>query len=212
MDPQQLQTQVAQPAQGVFPARSTAGMPAIHDVSPMDRPWHTIYAVAAVFIALIALFIAYFLDVRYIAQAKRDATTIDSILVALQDPALQETQEQVTRYASAISGYQISAAKQHDYSKLLSEIDQRLPKEALLDSIGIDDKGTIRIVGRTPSFELAAKTFESYKTSTYITNVVLADVSMSDKQDTQQINFTISGTIKMINNTAASAAGESEGL
>lgn len=217
MDPQQLTTTPAAPGavstpvtptQGVFPARSTEGMPAINNIAPLARPWHTIFSVAAVFIALIALFITYFLDVRYTAQTKRDAAQAASIQTAMTDPALQQTEQQVNQYAAALAGYQVAVGNQHDYSKLLSEIDQRLPKDAVLDSINIDDKGAVRIVGRVSSFEQAAKTYESYKQSTMLTSVNLNDVSLS-QSNSQQVNFTISGTIQF---ETPKTTSESEGL
>lgn len=200
--------------QGIFPPRSAAGMPAIGEVAPLARPWPAIFAVAAVFIALIALFIAYFLDVRYVAQTKRDTAKAESVRTALQDPSLVETEQQVTQYATAIAGYQIASARQYDYAKLLTEIDQRLPKDALLDSITINEKGIVRLTGRATSFEVAAKAHESYKASAMLKNVALADVSLGSNRSTQQINFTISGTAQLAtpDQTADQTATEGEGL
>lgn len=189
--------QTTQTAQPIFPPRQVAQGPEIGSITPLTRPWNAIFATAAVFIALIALFVAYFMDVRYLAQARGSEAKIVTLTAQLQEGDLVAAEREMTKYASAINGYQAAVLNQRDHSALLRELDLRTPKDAIIDSVSMDEKGMVKLLGRTNSFLTVAKAYLSFKGSSLVKNVTLNDTSLGDPSTGQKINFTITGIAQL---------------
>lgn len=204
------------PEAGVFPPRAPIGdAPAITSITPLNRPWSAIFAVTAVFISLIALFVVYFLNVQTSAKIKSHENDIQTVTTSLNDAKLAEAETKIKQITAAISGYQAAAAQQLDYAALYGDIEQRLPKNALLDSFLLDEKGAVRVSGTADSFVTVAKSFLSLRRSSLIKDVVLSGVSLTAKENSKVITFTLTGSLNtahLMKKTADTATDQSTGL
>ncbi len=200
-----------QTAQGVYPPRPAAG-PSISSVAPVNRPWPAIFATLAVLIALIGSFIIYFLNVKTAAEISSVQARIADVNDRLRSEPLLSVGQTATALAKSLSGYSQAASTQYDFSLLNSEIERLTPTDVNLVTLGIDEKGIVRIGGQANDFVQVGKAFLSYKNGNLLKNVTIVQVVYSNQESGKKIAFTITGALdKQVLKQLTSKTGGSSG-
>lgn len=175
--------------------QSTAGMPAINGINQMNRPWAAIFSIAAVFITLIALFIIYFFNVQSTSKIKNYESETTALNTKLAEPSVVAAESEIKGFAASLIGYEAAVASQLDYSILMTEMSQRMPKDVLLDSVVYDEKGSVRLSGTAGNFVSVAQAFLSLKKSDLLRNVALINVAIADKDNARRTTYTITANV-----------------
>ena len=188
---------VTAPQPGVFPPRES--MPHIDDiqsVTTLAKPWDAIFAIVAALIALLGIFVIYFLNVATSAQIRQADQTIGQLTTALNTEPLLSTKQQVQRLSVALTGYQQANSQKYNYGPFNEQLASITPKEVLVNALSLDEKGVLRLTATATNFVNAGKALLAFRQSAMLSGVTLDSVAMTSNDNRQQINFTLLATLR----------------
>ena len=165
------QQQQPMPGAPMHQAGQPAALPNIQGVTPMGRPWSSIFAAFSVIIMLIALFAVYAMAVTTKAQITRTEQQISDVTSQLQNEPLASTENQILGIIGSIQGYKKSSLEQYNYAYFNEDIRKKTPAEVTLDAITVDEKGTVRLAGTAGSFIAAGKALLAYRQASLLSGV-----------------------------------------
>lgn len=181
---------------GVFPANQVPRpVTPIGSVSQVRRPWGAIFSILGVTTVFIGLFIIYFLNVANMSKIESLDKSIAEFTERLSSEPLVSTERQVRALATAFNGYKKAILERADFSIVNAEIASLTPKEAILDSLNIDEKGNLRVSASTLTFLDAGRMLLSYQQSQLLKTVTLGSVTFSQKEGQKPISLAILATL-----------------
>lgn len=184
---------VATPAAGI-PRPAGQPLPNVSKITAVRRPWLAIFAMLAVFIALIGSFVLYFMRVSTQSKITQAETSIKKYNEQLSTGALAEVAQRVGTINGALQGYATVTKTQLDYRLLIDHLVQITPKDVRIDTLTVDEQGGVRLVLIAPNYESAGKAHLSYRSSVFMESINLDSVAMGDKE--KQVSLSLSGILK----------------
>lgn len=135
------------------------------------------FAVASLVIALLG---AAVFGYRLLSlQAKVRETTTQQDQLVTQYNSLADIKERVANVSSLATGLQVAYAAQTPLADLINIVESTSFKPAQYDSVSIDKRGMVRIVGSVPTYRDFAKVVKAFKGSeegiTGVTDTVTID-------------------------------------
>lgn len=164
-------------------------------VTSVRRPWGAMLAVASVFVALVGLFIIYFVNTTTHSRIKSQEGAIAQVQNLLQNPPLADTDKTVKTISAALAGYTGKIDQQLDYALIVEALPSLLPSSVTLDSLVIDQKGSLKLSGVAPNFDLVGKLRLSLVGSPLLQDVQVDSLNLSQEKGT--VSFTGQATINL---------------
>jgi Tfp pilus assembly protein PilN len=196
------------PAPTPVPTQSQQpSLPPIDGVTPIEKPWLSVFASLAVIICFVATFILYFLNVSASSKIETLSVQIKESQDALANEPLASLERQVTQLATALTGYRTAVSQQLDYGLLDDELKKATLKEITFDSLSQDDKGVFRVSGRANDFVAVAKMLLAYRQSPFLSNADLEAVSLTERDEDKKVTFILVGNLKRTYLGSKSATG-----
>lgn len=164
-------------------------------VTSGQRPWGAILAVLAVFVALIGTFVLYLMTSSKVAQVKQVDQQIADLQTELTSPPLAELDQRLGGIQAALQGYKAAHQKKTNFMTFAETLPRLVPSDMRMSSLVLDDKGAIRVTAKGTVFETAGKALLSFRQSELMTNVKLTNVSLTEKEGVNGINFDLEGIV-----------------
>lgn len=182
------------------PPVSVPGVPVkpldIPGINAVRRPWLAMLSVLSLFIALIGTFIIYSLRISTESRITAAEDRIQVLQTELSNPPLADTDKQYKLIANSLQGYKTASARRLEYYRFFTELPTLLPNNISLDSLLIDEKGQVRMAGRTDSFDNAGLAKLAVEKISYFSSAKLDTVGLSESGGSKKVGFTISATLK----------------
>lgn len=172
------------PDGGVKPA----GKIAFGEAGHPSKKWYTVSLILSVVVGLV-VFLWPFLISGKLKSVAQERTSLDDQLSSKKN---KELEARIRSVKAAAEGLKVALQGTFPTVELVQTLEARLPKDVVILSLSVDEKGQLKLDGETTTYTSVAKFMVSLRSSGSLDKIKLT--GLSGGTDGERVRFTITLT------------------
>lgn len=136
------------------------------------------------------------------------SSSLDSFISTLESKNNSETEKKVNDINSAIRILSTEKKSKYLFKIFIDELKKKITNDIKLNNLSIDNQGIVVMDGESKSYRSVADLALALKSSSKLSDIEIAGLSLSTDEGNNQVNFSISANL--VDWGSSSPAGEGE--
>lgn len=170
-------------------------LPTMAGVTSLHKPWAAIFSIVLLIIVVVGSFILYVLNVRTNSQAEAAENRSKELTEKIEAEPLKTVEARAKAVAAALTGYRSARESQLDLGLFNQTVRDLVPKNLIIDSLTLDEKGNVRVSVQSDTFIDSGKLLLAFKGSPLFSTAELETADLERADGRKPVSAVVIGTI-----------------